>query len=69
MASEPDFPSLQPMRPTLTVGGTAAPLPLSQVDIVDSRRLLGAKGELQILHGNRLYRLRVTMSGKLILTA
>ncbi len=69
MASEPSTPALQPLRPTLTVGGAVAPLALSQVDIVDSRRLLGAKGELQILHGNRVYRLRVTMSGKLILTA
>ena len=69
MASERNLSSMSQPRPTLTVDGTVTPLSLCQVDIVDSRRLLGTRGELQILHGNRLYRLRVTMSGKLILTA
>ncbi len=37
--------------------------------LVDSQTLLGKQGELRILHNNRVYRLRVTMNGKLILTA
>ncbi|MFT3802095.1 MAG: hemin uptake protein HemP [Burkholderiaceae bacterium] len=37
--------------------------------VVDSQLLLGKSRELLILHKNRLYRLRETASGKLILTA
>lgn len=36
---------------------------------VDSRALLGERGELVILHNGREYRLRLTQNGKLILTA
>ena len=36
---------------------------------VSSETLLGARGELVILHNGREYRLRLTQSGKLILTA
>jgi len=36
---------------------------------VSSEKLLGARGELVILHNGREYRLRLTQSGKLILTA
>ena len=36
---------------------------------VSSSELLGAGGELIIVHGCREYRLRITHSGKLILTA
>jgi hemin uptake protein HemP len=36
---------------------------------VESRRLLGGRGELIIEHNGREYRLRLTQSGKLILTA
>lgn len=36
---------------------------------ISSDALLGAKGEVVILHGGREYRLRVTQNGKLILTA
>ena len=34
-----------------------------------SNRLLGERGELVIEHNGREYRLRLTQSGKLILTA
>lgn len=34
-----------------------------------SRQLLGERGELFIEHNGREYRLRLTQSGKLILTA
>jgi hemin uptake protein HemP len=37
--------------------------------IVDSAALLDAGGELFIRHGGRIYRLRMTRFGKLILTA
>jgi hemin uptake protein HemP len=37
--------------------------------IVDSAALLGPGGELAILHEGRVYRLRRTRLGKLILTA
>ncbi len=36
---------------------------------VTSRELLGESGELVIEHNGREYRLRLTQSGKLILTA
>jgi hemin uptake protein HemP len=36
---------------------------------VASERLLGGRGELVIEHNGREYRLRLTQSGKLILTA
>jgi hemin uptake protein HemP len=36
---------------------------------VQSRALLGATGELLIVHNAREYRLRLTQNGKLILTA
>jgi len=39
------------------------------VERVDSRNLLGARGELVIVHDGREYRLRRTQNGKLILTA
>ncbi len=36
---------------------------------VASEALLGARGELIIVHNGREYRLRITQNGKLILTA
>ena len=36
---------------------------------VSSEALLGARGELLIVHNGREYRLRLTQNGKLILTA
>lgn len=36
---------------------------------VSSESLLGPRGELLIVHNGREYRLRLTQSGKLILTA
>ena len=36
---------------------------------VSSEKLLGRRGELVIVHNGRDYRLRLTQSGKLILTA
>ena len=36
---------------------------------IPSQDLLGARGELVILHNGREYRLRLTQQGKLILTA
>ena len=45
--------------------GQSSPAPAK----VPSEMLLGARRELVILHNGREYRLRVTQSGKLILTA
>ena len=36
---------------------------------VSSAQLLGTRGELVIVHNGREYKLRLTQSGKLILTA
>jgi hemin uptake protein HemP len=44
-------------------------IPLSMPSRVASEELLGARGELIIEHRGREYRLRLTQSGKLILTA
>ncbi|MFN3302690.1 MAG: hemin uptake protein HemP [Roseateles sp.] len=51
----------------------AAPPALTRADLpaprrIDSAALLGARGELLIVHGPQVYRLRVTRQGKLILT-
>jgi len=45
------------------------PSPHTVPSRVSSETLLGARGELVILHNGREYRLRLTQSGKLILTA
>jgi hemin uptake protein HemP len=48
------------------------PPPMLRTDeerIVDSRELLGDRDDLLIRHDGRLYRLRRTRQGKLILTA
>ena len=37
--------------------------------VVESRSLLGDQSEIAIRHGDRIYRLRRTRNGKLILTA
>ena len=47
----------------------AAPKALDAPQRVTSKSLLGTRGELLIVHNGREYRLRLTQSGKLILTA
>jgi hemin uptake protein HemP len=49
-------------------GPTAFDNPLTQKRI-PSEQLFGAQREVVILHNGREYRLRLTQSGKLILTA
>jgi hemin uptake protein HemP len=46
-----------------------ATLPKPKPRRVASERLLAPAGELVIVHNGREYRLRVTLKGKLILTA
>jgi hemin uptake protein HemP len=45
------------------------PAPRSSGRRIPSAELLGERGELIIVHAGREYRLRLTQSGKLILTA
>ena len=47
----------------------AASDPGRESGVVDSATLLGAGGELAIRHNGKVYRLRRTRLGKLILTA
>lgn len=42
--------------------------PAAGAPAVRSQQLLGHGSELRILHGNEVYRLRITSLGKLILT-
>jgi hemin uptake protein HemP len=58
-------PKIEPQLPSK---GSSLPSiqPLARVS---SESLLGARGELLIVHNGREYRLRVTQNGKLILTA
>ena len=51
---------------TISKPGQATPEPPARVT---SESLLGARGELLIVHNGREYRLRLTQNGKLILTA
>lgn len=71
--SSPYAPPEIPVGPLTVSGRVSDPLtislPAGASPTVDSRTLLGKQGEIRILHNNRVYRLRVTMSGKLILTA
>jgi hemin uptake protein HemP len=55
---------LQPPVPSVRDAGASAPA--RRIDSVD---LLGARGELVIVHAGREYRLRITQNNKLILTA
>jgi hemin uptake protein HemP len=43
--------------------------PMTPTRRIDVRELLGVRREVLIVHGGREYRLRLTSSGKLILTA
>lgn len=56
-------------EPAQLVPANAPEVPLSMPSRVASEELLGARGELIIEHRGREYRLRLTQSGKLILTA
>ena len=55
--------------PSLSVKPPDKACPQTAPQRVSSETLLGARGELVILHNGREYRLRLTQSGKLILTA
>ena len=57
--------SLQIESQSKDPGSTATQAPVR----VSSESLLGPRGELLIVHNGREYRLRLTQSGKLILTA
>jgi hemin uptake protein HemP len=58
---------MSPQRKSPAMPGGPASLP--PVKQLESSSLLGAAGEVQIRHAGRLYRLRRTRHGKLILTA
>jgi hemin uptake protein HemP len=50
---------------------SVSPAPSSQTESprrLNSRELLGASKEIEIVHGSQCYRLRLTSLGKLILT-
>ncbi len=65
MLHEMDAPRKPPERlPCARANDAAAGEP-----VVDSRELLRDRGEVLIRHEGRLYRLRRTRAGKLILTA
>lgn len=53
------------MLPSKASSSPLQPMPAK----VRSDALLGARGELVIVHNGREYRLRITQNGKLILTA
>jgi hemin uptake protein HemP len=59
--SDQDDPGAQP--PTAPDAGRGTPR------VLESSELLGAQGEVLIRHEGRMYRLRRTRLGKLILTA
>lgn len=48
---------------------TAASTAVASLPEITSQELLGPRGERTILHDGRVYRLRITQNGKLILTA
>ncbi|HKY03083.1 MAG TPA: hemin uptake protein HemP [Burkholderiales bacterium] len=66
MSTELKTENLCPLPPYgVATGAQASPAQST----VSSETLLGPQGELVIEHRGRAYRLRITQSGKLILTA
>lgn len=64
MENEPAPSRRQPARSPRPASGPAAPMPRR----IPSGDLLGGRAEVEILHGEDVYRLRQTRGGKLILT-
>lgn len=64
-----DTPTPVPAEMSVDASPRALSRVFTQTEIIESRTLLGEAREVHILHNNRLYRLRATASGKLILTA
>lgn len=60
-----DLPPLPPSPVRLLVA--ARPSPLLHAPAVDSRKLLQGAREIEIVHGDKVYRLRHTRNDKLIL--
>lgn len=65
------MPDMEPPRkpPEAPVCARANPAPAARPEAIESSVLLGPAQELLIRHGGRIYRLRRTRLGKLILTA
>ena len=59
---------LRTQAATLSSGQTRADSPVVDFPVADSTALLAGQRELRIRHGSDAYRLRLTASGKLILT-
>jgi hemin uptake protein HemP len=55
------------MKP-VPLGAPTAPPPVPITRRIQSRELLGADKQVEIVHGSQCYRLRITSLGKLILT-
>lgn len=64
MENEPDPARRQPARGARPASGPAAPMPYR----IPSGDLLAGRTEVEIVHGEDVYRLRQTRGGKLILT-
>lgn len=62
----PLHPGKSPAQPVSGLGGEH--VSAQRIQRISSTDLLGAQRELEIVHGEELYRLRLTSSGKLILT-
>jgi hemin uptake protein HemP len=60
---------LRPGQLAAPTPAAAAPAALGAPRVIDSAELLGPQGEVLIDHEGRVYRLRRTRLGKLILTA
>jgi hemin uptake protein HemP len=59
--------SLRPSNPVATGGQALGETPSGET-LIDSGELLAGKTELAIAHRGALYRLRITGTGKLLLT-
>jgi hemin uptake protein HemP len=60
MTTQPNEEQLDPRTPSMPEG--------MHKEVIESATLLGGRRELTILHGEHVYRLRLTTSNKLILT-
>jgi hemin uptake protein HemP len=66
--SSPSAPGRQDGDRRVALPGRDASLPVQPTRRWQSRELLGQAHEVEIVHGDQLYRLRLTSLGKLILT-
>lgn len=66
--SDSNIPAVMKDRPDSSADAPSQERARSVIRQIDSHVLMQGKDQIEILHGNQIYHLRVTRQGKLILT-